>query len=211
MTPQYQQHQYVAIIIMGVSGTGKSTLGSALAHELGFPYIEGDELHPKSNIDKMSSGIPLTDADREPWLALIRKTAKESIIDERCKHGQSKSLVGVVIACSALKKHYRDILRGRVEPHSVLNSSDSSYESSTSSLPDLRTYFVFISGPRELLYKRLEARPGHFMKAYMLDSQIAALESPAGEEDVIIVAMEDGTEAQLEQVIEGLKQAGASL
>ncbi|KAK0195034.1 hypothetical protein F5146DRAFT_269530 [Armillaria mellea] len=91
--------QPVIIIAMGVSGTGKSTLGSALAESLGLPFVDGDDLHPAANIAKMSSGQPLTDADREPWLALIRETGVEK--------------VPVVMACSALKRHYRDILRGK--------------------------------------------------------------------------------------------------
>src|SRR6266550_577876 len=166
----------------GVSGTGKSTLGSALAQALDFPYVEGDEIHPKSNIAKMSSGIPLTDEDREPWLALIRATAEEKTIRKRIGKGRGdgglKPVVGVVVTCSALKKHYRDILRGKEKPHlppdtSLSATSEPSPKSSSSLLPDLSTYFIFISGSRELLYGRLEKRPGHFMKASMLDSQLA--------------------------------------
>lgn len=203
-------------IWQGVSGTGKSTLGSALAHTLDFPYVEGDEIHPKSNIAKMGSGIPLTDEDREPWLALIRATAEENTIrkgiGEGCRDGL-KPVVGVVITCSALKKHYRDILRGKDKPRLPPDTSLSatSEPSPSSLLPDLSTYFIFISGSRELLYKRLEKRPGHFMKSSMLDSQLATLETPDGEGGVVTVSMEDETEVQMKQAIDGLKKAGLSL
>lgn len=108
------------IIVMGVSSCGKSTVGQQLAHALHIPFYDGDDLHPKSNVEKMSKGIPLTDADREPWLALIRRTADR--ICQREEEEQNEGdpppeLKGVVIACSALKKHYRDILRGN-EPQS---------------------------------------------------------------------------------------------
>ncbi|KAF8625893.1 hypothetical protein AX15_005142 [Amanita polypyramis BW_CC] len=206
--------QYGFIVVMGVSGSGKSTLGSALANALDFPYVDGDDLHPRSNIDKMSSGISLTDEDREPWLALIRQTAEERTIrkmvdveghDSRRK--SKDSCVGVVITCSALKKHYRDILRGRIKPRSIA-------ESESSVLPvleqeqELPTYFVYISGSTDLLRKRMEVRPGHFMKASMLDGQLAALESPEGEDGVVVVSLEDGTEEQVKQAIEGLRKAG---
>lgn len=109
------------MLLKGVSSCGKSTIGQALAKALHIPFYDGDDLHPKSNIDKMSKGIPLTDADREPWLALIRRTADR--ICQREEEEQNEGdpppeLKGVVIACSALKKHYRDILRGdREESH----------------------------------------------------------------------------------------------
>lgn len=193
-----------------MSGTGKSTLGSALASLLDFPYVEGDEIHPESNVAKMSSGIPLTDEDREPWLALIRKTAEEKTIRKRTD-GESKRVVGVVIACSALKKHYRNILRGEVKPRLETRFSEPSSKSPSSLLPDLQTYFVFISGCRELLYDRLNKRPGHFMKASLLDSQLATLEAPDGEEAVVTVSMEDETEVQVREVVDGLRKTGLSL
>lgn len=191
-----------------MSGTGKSTLGSALAKLLDFPYVEGDEIHPKSNVAKMSSGIPLTDEDREPWLALIRKTAEEKTIRLKRIDGESKRVVGVVIACSALKKRYRNILRGEVQPRLDTSFSE---PSSSSLLPDLQTYFVFISGSRELLYDRLNKRPGHFMKASMLDSQLATLEVPDGDEAAVTVSMEDETEVQVQEVVDALRKGGLSL
>ncbi|KAK0240696.1 P-loop containing nucleoside triphosphate hydrolase protein [Armillaria nabsnona] len=166
--------QPVIIIAMGVSGTGKSTLGSALAESLGLPFIDGDDLHPPANIAKMSSGQPLTDADREPWLALIRETGVEK--------------VPVVMACSALKRQYRDILRGK--------------DGSEKEKP--RTYFVYIKGSREVLLDRMQKRQGHFFKVDMLDSQFEALESPEGEEGVVTVPLEESTEVQVAKAKEEL-------
>jgi len=186
---------------MGVSGTGKSTLGTALARSLNMPYIEGDDLHPASNVRKMSSGIPLTDADREPWLKLIRTTAEHVIAEQQLDEDIQK-LSGVVISCSALKRYYRDILRGegKSEGHTLARQLER---------PDrdvLPTYFVFIDGSRDILLERMEKRPGHFMKASMLDSQLNTLESPVEEEGVISVSLQDDTESQVRVAREGLSR-----
>jgi len=169
-----------------VSGTGKSTLGSALAKELGLLYVEGDELHPKSNVEKMSRGVPLTDGDREPWLDLIRTTAES---------GAKENGDGVVITCSALKKSYRDILRGR----------RTGPAGAPSERGQLATYFVWIDGSRALLEERLQKRQGHFFKASLLDSQLETLESPQGEEGVIVVPLEADTEEQARTAAQTLR------
>jgi gluconokinase len=104
---QDRRKQPPAIIVMGVSGSGKSSVGQALATRLGLAYVEGDSLHPASNVEKMSKGIPLTDEDRMPWLDLI---------GERL-HAKVKRHEGVVITCSALKKSYRDRLRAAAGGH----------------------------------------------------------------------------------------------
>ncbi|KAJ7902166.1 P-loop containing nucleoside triphosphate hydrolase protein [Mycena olivaceomarginata] len=196
----------VLIIVMGVSGTGKSTLGAALAAALHMPYIDGDDLHPRANVDKMAAGCPLTDADREPWLRAIRKTA-ERVAREQAEaraqngavnhngavNGKATGAPGVVIACSALKRAYRDVLRG------VGGASN------TTAATGLPTYFVFIEGSREVLMDRMLKRSGHFMKATMLDSQLNTLENPAGEEGVVVVSVEDPTVAQVDKAVEALK------
>lgn len=93
------------VIVMGVSGTGKSTVATALADQLDWPFIEGDDLHPRSNVAKMESGEPLTDEDRAPWLEAIRDRAQQEAAAGR----------SAVITCSALKRQYRDLLRDGVD------------------------------------------------------------------------------------------------
>ena len=129
------------IVVMGVSGSGKSTVGDLLGARIGLPYHDGDDLHPQSNIDKMAAGEPLTDDDRWPWLKLIG----EWLMD----HPD-----GGIIGCSALKRSYRDAIR-EASPDAV---------------------FVHVHGSVELLQERMEARPGHFMPASLLDSQLDTLE-----------------------------------
>ena len=191
-----------------------------------MPYVEGDDLHPKSNIEKMSNGIALTDADREPWLGLIRKTAIERVDQLLKEHAQNvkegkeeeRKKLGVVITCSSLKRYYRDILRGRrkVVPTSDSSSRTLSKEDNADTVEvkpsppsaEMPTYFVFIDGTRELLMDRMTKRPGHFMKATMLDGQLATLESPVGEEGVVRVDAEWDQEEQVRKAVEGLKEAG---
>lgn len=135
------------IVVMGVSGTGKTTVGRALADELGLPFVEGDDLHPAANHAKMSAGIPLTDDDRAPWLDAVAAALHEP----------------VVVACSALKRRYRDRLR--------------------EDAPDLR--IVHLHGEPTLLAARMEGREGHFMPTSLLRSQLDTLEAPAADEDAI--------------------------
>jgi len=136
------------VVVMGVSGSGKSTVGASLADALGVPFVDGDALHPAANVAKMAAGIPLDDADRAPWLDAV---------------GAVLAAGPVVVACSALKRTYRDRLRAAA--------------------PELR--LVFLDGSPALLASRMGARPGHFMPASLLDSQLAALERPAPDEHAI--------------------------
>jgi len=211
-----------------VSACGKTTLGMKLAKRLeNAPFRDGDDYHPRSNIEKMSNGIPLNDADRAPWLARIRTAALKitgNSEDSSLGSGQDDTRENeersntVVIACSALKRHYRDILRG-AEDNPQVDSKDSSQiglhpavdERSERLAPPLRTYFVFIDGSKEMLMARIAARKGHFMKERMLDSQLAALERPDNEADVVIVDLEADPEAQVNQAIAGLKRLGLKL
>ena len=136
------------IIVMGVSGAGKSTIAKPLAEYFDFPFLEGDDLHSAANVAKMKAGTPLTDADRAPWLAAIG-----AWIDERTKAGE-----GGVVACSALRRVYRDQLRaGR---------------------PNVK--IAYLNGSKELIAERLEHREGHFMPPALLDSQFATLEAAYG-------------------------------
>lgn len=175
----------------------------------------------------MSAGMPLTDADREPWLALIRRTAEERVKEQIGKsrkegeedHGEQERKYGVVISSSALKKYYRDILRGKSGgdnpgPTIPNEAGDSvpTYPRSASTHYQLGTYFVFINGPRELMEERIAGRKGHFMKPQMLESQLRTLESPVGEEGVVQVELKDSTEEQIRVAIEGLERSvGRSL
>jgi gluconokinase len=141
----------VVILLMGVSGSGKTTVGQMLASELGWEFADGDDYHPAANVEKMRNGIPLTDADRAPWLETLRALIAGWIAAKR----------NAALACSALKRAYRESLRIG---------------------PEVRV--VYLRGTPELLRERLRARVGHFMTERMLESQLAALEEP---EDAVVV------------------------
>jgi gluconokinase len=161
-----------ALIVMGVSGSGKSTIGEALAERLRWTFEDGDRFHPPGNVAKMSAGHPLTDADRRPWLQAI---ADE--IDRLCKAGER-----AVIACSALKRAYRDILvHGR---------------------DDVR--IVFLDGTPDLIASRLAARKGHFMPPGLLASQFRTLEPPAGNENPVTVSIDAPVETVVDAIVRQL-------
>jgi gluconokinase len=137
----------MVIVIMGPAGAGKTTIGQALAAELGWRFVDGDEAHPPGNIEKMHAGIPLTDADREPWLTALHAIAAQAI-----GRGQP-----TVIACSALKERYRQLLRGGLDP----------------------VRFVYLQATEAVLQRRLAERASHFFNPALLATQLAALEEPA--------------------------------
>lgn len=147
---------------MGVSGSGKSHVGAALARACGVDFVEGDALHPAANIVKMGAGIPLDDADRRPWLAAIAAAIAEH-------RGQ-----GVVVACSALRRAYRDVLR-RADP-------------------DLRLLYLRV--PHDELARRMRERR-HFMPPSLLDSQLATLEEPAADEHAVVLESAGSLEATI--------------
>jgi gluconokinase len=155
------------LVLMGVSGSGKSTVAGLLAGRLGWDLEEGDDLHPVANVDKMASGHPLDDEDRWPWLAKVAEW-----IAEHTDAGRPG-----VITCSALKKSYRDLLRGE---HVV---------------------FVYLAGTREQIARRLAARHGHYMPASLLKSQFDALEPPTPDEDSITVDLSASSSIESDEIM----------
>jgi gluconokinase len=133
------------VVVMGVTGSGKTTVGSLLAKRLRWEFADGDDFHSASNKEKMKHGIPLTDADRAPWLAVLHDQITQWVAEKK----------NVVLACSALKKNYREQL----------------WRS-----PEVK--FVYLKGSYELIDQRLLARKGHFADEHILASQFAVLEEP---------------------------------
>uniref|UniRef100_A0A3P8RX86 Gluconokinase n=1 Tax=Amphiprion percula TaxID=161767 RepID=A0A3P8RX86_AMPPE len=158
-------------IIMGVSGCGKSSLGTFLSQKLGWPLHEGDNFHPQANIEKMSRGEPLTDQDRLPWLLKLH----EVIDSERC------SGLDALVACSALKRRYRQILLHGSK--ALTSSSNPDTDVLPPSSPDV--CFLFLHGEYEFIHQRMVARRGHYMKAELLRSQFDSLEPPLDDENVL--------------------------
>jgi gluconokinase len=159
--------QSPVLVLMGVSGSGKSTVGALLAGRLGWDFEEGDDLHPVANVEKMAAGHPLDDEDRWPWLAKVAQWIVAHTTTGRPG----------VITCSALKRSYRDVLRGE---HVV---------------------FVDLAGTREQIARRLVKRHGHFMPSSLLDSQFDALEPPTSDENAITVDLADSAAAVADQVM----------
>jgi gluconokinase len=138
-------------VVMGVAGAGKSLIGSALARALGVDFVEGDAYHPAANVARMAAGIPLTDDDRLGWLNALADRLGEA----------AAAGMGLVMACSALKRSYRDLLRVR----------------------DPSVRFILLHGTPALIGERLARRRGHYMPVSLLESQLATLEVPSPDED----------------------------
>ena len=153
-----------SVVVMGVSGSGKTTVGSALAQRLGLRFVDADSLHPAANVEKMAAGIPLTDDDRWPWLDAVGAVLADG---------------PVVVACSALRRVYRDRLRVAA--------------------PDVA--FVYLHASRELLEERMTHRT-HFMPVSLLDSQFATLEPPAPDEHAISIDVDESVDETVQKAVE---------
>ena len=160
------------IVVMGVSGCGKSTIGIALASRLGWPFEEGDKYHLPSSVEKMAAHIPLDDADRWPWLEKLADLIR----------GHEAAGRSSVLACSALNRAYRDVLR--------------------TGAPRVR--FLHLHGAREVLQARLDARKGHFFPPDLLASQYSTLEPLGPDEDGIVVDVALDPDSQVREAMAGL-------
>lgn len=159
-------------ILMGVSGAGKTLIGQKLSNKLGIPFFDGDNFHPDQNVEKMKSGNPLNDKDRRPWLKLLAKK-----INEWNKEGDA------ILACSALKGRYRELLR-----------SESSEENIA---------FIYLKGPKSLIAERISDRSDHFMPEKLLDSQFDALEEP---KKCVTVDINQSPDAVVDTIVNKLKE-----
>lgn len=160
-------------IVMGVSGCGKTSVGEGLSLSTGIRFVDGDALHPKASVDKMSAGNPLTDEDRWPWLEAIGREF-------------AKSPEPLIIGCSALKRSYRDRIRHQA---------------------GAMVTFIHLTGTREVIGKRMQARKDHFMPPTLLDSQFAALEPPTADEDSISIDIDQPLEAIIARAAEHLSRS----
>ena len=163
------------VVVMGVSGSGKSTVGTALAHRLAVPFADADDLHPAGNIAKMTAGQPLDDADRIPWLELVGNWL--------AAHPD-----GAVMACSALRRSYRDLLRRHC--------------------PRLR--FVHLSGSPEVIARRAADRRGHFMPPALLSSQFDTLEPLSSDENGVALDVNLPVEQLVGQCLSALDHLGST-
>ncbi|KAJ8658779.1 hypothetical protein O0I10_005505 [Lichtheimia ornata] len=155
-------------ILMGTAGCGKTSVAEEMQKLLQCEYIEGDQLHPKANVDKMSRGEPLNDDDRYPWLQVIA-----NVLEEKAKALQGQDVSStkrvIILTCSSLRKAYRDLLRKVPQANATIT-------------------FVYLKGSPELLLERITGRKGHFMAAKMLESQLDTLEEPDPSQENVIVA-----------------------
>jgi gluconokinase len=161
----------VIVILMGVTGSGKTTVGELLAARLGWEFADADTFHPAANVEKMGRGIPLDDADRAPWLAALHAKIIEWTAQRR----------NVVLACSALKRSYRDQLE--IGPEVKL---------------------VYLKGSYEVIARRLRARHGHFAGEQILAGQFADLEEP---DDANVVSVDAPPEEVVEEILSNLRRA----
>jgi len=157
----------MVVVIFGVSGAGKTTIGELLAQQLHWKFYDADDFHPQVNIDKMERGEPLTDEDRQPWLQSLREAITRSLAANE----------NAVLACSALKRKYRELLR--------VNG-------------DVK--FVFLHGSRARIADQLKQRRGHFIDPALLASQFADLEEPESSEDMLTIELKGEPDELVEQI-----------
>jgi len=156
------------LFVMGVSGSGKSTIGKLLAESLGYPFYDGDDFHPDVNIEKMSVGKPLNDEDRYDWLLALNKLAKNNLVK------------GAVIACSALKESYRDLLQAGISKG---------------------VYYIYLRGSFQEVLERLQERKGHYMPLELLQSQFDILSPP---KNAIVVEINQQAEKIVHAILTAL-------
>jgi gluconokinase len=165
----------MVIVVMGVSGSGKTVVGEALAKRLAWVFEDADSWHPASNIEKMQSRVALTDEDREPWIRSLSNAIRDWIAEKR----------DVILACSALREWYRNALREGV--------------------PDRESVrFVYLKGTYEEIDRRLSVRVGHFMPESLLKSQFAALEEPDSFE-ALVVDISHPVATVVDSIVTGLR------
>lgn len=169
----------VHVVVMGVSGSGKSTVAEGIVERLGWTFAEADEFHPQANIDKMTSGIPLDDEDRAPWLRDLGAWMAEHAVA-----GDD-----TVITCSALKRSYRDVLLRDV---AALEGGH-------------RVVFVHVHGPFEVIVDRMEGRRGHFMPESLLQSQFDDLEDLESDENGFVLDVRHSPEELVAEAVERLR------
>jgi gluconokinase len=158
-------------VVMGVSGSGKTRIGAAFAKAMGIPFVEGDDYHPPENVQRMASGIPLTDDHRAGWLQTLAARIREA----------QAAGASLVLACSALKRSYREILRDAARPKPL--------------------QLIYLRGTREVIGERLRARKGHFMNPVLLESQFEALEEPGPDEDAWVHDVGGSAEAMVATLV----------
>lgn len=166
-----------AIVVMGVAGSGKTTVAALLAGRLGASFAEGDDFHSPANVAKMAAGHPLDDDDRWPWLQGIRDWLAKELAEGR----------SAVVPCSALRRSYRDLL-------GTAGADTAGYNAGA-------VRFVHLTGSYDLLRERIQGRAGHFMKPEMLDSQLAALEPLQDDEPGFVVDITPRADQIVEEVL----------
>jgi len=191
------RHKHIWLIT-GPAGCGKTSVAEHLHDTFGLPYLEGDTFHTPTNVQKMASGQPLTDADRWDWLILLRETALKTLrlhqqqqpqphpheSQEDSDPRQPPAPSGVIVTCSALKRKYRDVVRVAAYHHAA----------------DVRVHFIFLKASEAMLMDRVRARQDHYMKDYMVHSQFESLETPTLDEADVLSVDASGTSREVREL-----------